>query len=105
MKASRELLDWLVDEKLMEWQIYNPDPHSENYMTEEMMKECIHYIIEKIIKEMTEVQKDKLSVGYPMETEEDMIESIKNRAKIAVLHYSVKQNMPKQDPIININAF
>lgn len=100
-------MEWLVNEKLNEWQIYNIDPSSENYINEEAMKDCIQYIIKRIVLEMTPIQKDVLSVGYPMDTEEQMIESIKNRAKIVVLNYSVKQNTPKEanEVIGNINAF
>ena len=100
-------MEWLVNEKLIEWQVYNVDPSSENYITEEGMKDCIEYIIKKIMIEMTPVQLDVLSVGYPMDDDDKMIESIKNRAKIAVLNYSVKQNMPKEsnEVISNINAF
>ena len=50
---------------------------------------------------------DILSVGYPMETEDERIESIKNCAKLAVLNYSIKQNQTlEHDEVLkNINAF
>ena len=107
VKDSRELLDYLINQKLAEWQIYNVDPSSDNYINEEDMKSCIEYIIKNIILEMTPVMNDILSVGYPMETEEEKIESIKNCAKIAVLNYTIKQNQPSEheDVIKNINAF
>lgn len=107
VKDSRELLEWLVNQKLVEWQIYNLDPASDNYVNESDMKSCIEYIIKKIIMEMTPVMKDVLSVGYPMDTQDDMIESIKNCAKIVVLNYSVKQNQPQEheEVIKNINTF
>lgn len=107
VKDSRELLEWLVNQKLIEWQIYNLDPASDNYINESDMKASIEYIIKKIIMEMTPVMRDVLSVGYPMETEDDMIESIKNCAKIVVLNYSIKQNQPQEheEVIKNINAF
>lgn len=107
VKDSRELLDYLVNQKLAEWQIYNVDPSSDNYINDSDMDECILYIIKKIIIEMTPVMKDKLSVGYPMETEEEQINSIKNVAKLAVLNYSIQQNQPKEhtEVIKNINAF
>lgn len=107
VKESRELLDYLVEQKLTEWQIYNIDPSSDNYVTEENMKDAIEYIIKKIIMEMTPVSKNALSVGYPMETEEEMIESIKNCAKIAVLNYTIQQNASQEhdEVIANINAF
>lgn len=107
VRDSRDLLEYLVNQKLTEWQVYNIDPASDNYISESNMNECIVYIIKKIILEMTPVMKDKLSVGYPMETEEQQIESIKNVAKLAVLNYSIQQNQPKEhnEVIKNINAF
>lgn len=107
VKESRELLDYLVNQKLAEWQIYNVDPSSDNYMSEGKMNECIVYIIKRIMLELTPVMKDNLSVGYPMETEEQQIESIKNVAKLAVLNYSVHQNQPQEHDkaVTNINAF
>lgn len=107
VKDSRELLEYLVEQKLMEWRIYNVDPSSDNYVTEENMKDSIEYIIKKIIVEMTPTTKNVLSVGFPMDTEEDMIESIKNCAKIAVLNYSINQNKDQdhEERIQNINFF
>lgn len=107
VKASRDLLDYLVVQKLVEWQIYNMDPSSENYITEAKMQDAIEYIIKKIILEMTPTARDILSVGFPMETESNMIESIKNCAKLIVLNYSIKQNTADQTAhmLPNINAF
>ena len=92
---------------MVEWQIYNMDPSSDNYITEAKMQDAIEYIIKKIILEMTPTARDILSVGFPMETESNMIESIKNCAKLIVLNYSIKQNTIDQTPHIlpNINAF
>lgn len=96
VKESRDLLEYLVNQKMMEWQVYNVDPSSENYMTEAKMKDAIEYIIKKVIVEMTPVTRDILSVGFPMKTEEQLIESVKNCAKIVVLRYSIDQNEPKE---------
>ena len=107
VKDSREFLEYLVSQKLAEWQVYNVDPSSDNYISEEGMKSCIEYIIKRVVLEMTPVARDVLSVGYPMDTEEDMIESIKNCAKISVLNYSIKQNQPVEhdDMLKNIKTF
>ena len=107
VKTSRDLLDYMVVQKLVEWQIYNMDPSSDNYITEAKMQDAIEYIIKKIILEMTPTARDILSVGFPMETESNMIESIKNCAKLIVLNYSIKQNTIDQTPhkLPNINAF
>jgi len=96
VKESRDLLEYLVNQKMMEWQVYNVDPSSENYMTEAKMKDAIEYIIKKMIIEMTPVSREILSVGFPMKTEEQLIESIKNCAKLVVLKYSIDQNEPKE---------
>ena len=108
VKDSRDLLDYMVNQKLTEWQIYHIDTSSDNYITENDMKDCIEYIIKKIIEELTDTSLLVLSVGYPMETEEQQIESIKNRAKLAVLNYAIQQNTPKEsgeEVLKNINSF
>ena len=42
-----------------------------------------------------------------MDTDEHMIESIKSKAKFAVLNYTIDQNTPKEqgEALKNINAF
>ena len=76
-------------------------------MSQNNMNDCIAYIIKGIIQEMTPTQKLVLSVGYPMETEQEQIESIKNKAKFVVLNYSIEQNTPKEqgEALKNINTF
>jgi radical SAM superfamily enzyme YgiQ (UPF0313 family) len=100
-------MEYLVNQALMEWQIYNLNPSTENFMASKEMEDAISYIIKKIMLELTETSRAMLSVGYPMETEEQQIESIKNRAKIAVLHYAINQNSENEEDraIPNINTF
>ena len=100
-------MEYLVNQALMEWQIYNLNPSTENFMASKEMEDAISYIIKKIMLELTETSKVMLSVGYPMETDEQQIESIKNRAKIAVLHYAINQNSENEEDraIPNINTF
>ena len=76
-------------------------------MSQNSMDNCIVYIIKGIINEMTPTQKMILSVGYPMETEAEQIESIKNKAKIVVLNYSIDQTTHKEqeDTLKKINIF
>ena len=107
VKESRDLLEYLINQKLAEWQIYNLNPDTENYMSQDNMSNCIGYIIKGIIQEMTPTQKLILSIGYPMETEAEQIESIKNKAKFVVLNYSIEQNTPKEqgEALKNINTF
>lgn len=106
VRDSRDLLEYLVSQALLEWQIYNMNPSTDNYMAEKEMESAIEYIIKRVVLEMTETSRLVLSVGYPMETQEEMIESIKNRAKLVVLNYAIKQNQPGQEePLKNINAF
>ena len=91
----------------MEWQIYNLDPSTDNYMKDQSIEESIIYVTKKVITELTPTSTAILSIGYPMETEEEIIESVKNRAKLAVLNYAVKQNSDEQntEQLANINAF
>ena len=101
-------MEYLVNQALMEWQIYNIDPSDENYMNEEDISKAIEYIMKKIMLEMTDSIKLKISVGYPFETEEEMLESIKNRAKLEVLNYSIRQNGDADSANLglrNINSF
>ena len=55
-------MEYLVNQKLAEWQIYNLNPETENYMSQDNMIACVQYIISGIIREMTAVQKNILSV-------------------------------------------
>lgn len=101
-------MEYLVNQALVEWQIYNIDPSDDNYMNEEDMSRAIEYIMKKIMLEMTDSIKLKISVGYPFETEEEMLETIKNRAKLDVLNYSIRQNSDIDNTNIglkNINTF
>lgn len=93
-------MEYLITQALNEWQIYNINLETENFLSDADIDNCIQYIIKKIIIELTESSRLVLSVGYPMETEEQMIESIKNRAKLQVLQYSIQQNQPHD--IINL---
>lgn len=101
-------MEYLVQQALLEWQVYNIDPETENYMNEQNIEYAIQYIMKKIIMEMTDSTKLRLSVGYPFDTEEEMLESIKNRAKLEVLNYSIRQNGDADSANLelrNINTF
>lgn len=101
-------MEYLVQQALLEWQVYNIDPETENYMNEQNIEYAIQYIMKKIIMEMTDSIKLRLSIGYPFETDEEMLESIKNRAKLEVLNYSIRQNGDADSANLglrNINTF
>lgn len=106
VQDSRDLMEYLVNQALLEWQVYHIDPATDNYMSEEKINESMEYIIRKVMLEMTPTCRARLSVGYPMETEDQMIESIKNKAKIVVLNYTIRQNNNDiGNEIPNINVF
>lgn len=108
VQDSRALMEYLVQQALLEWQVYNIDPETENYMNEQNIEYAIQYIMKKIMLEMTDSIKLKLSIGYPFNTEEEMLESIKNRAKLEVLNYSIQQNGDADNANLglrNINTF
>ena len=106
VQDSRDLMEYLVNQALLEWQVYHIDPATDNYMSEEKINESMEYIIRKVMLEMTPTCRARLSVGYPMETEDQMIESIKNKAKIVVLNYTIRQNNNDVETNIpNINVF
>jgi len=92
VEKSRELMDSLVKVKLIEWQVYNSNPKTENYMSQNEIDDAIKYIIKRLCMEMTPALKLQLGFGYPMDTLDSMVESIKNRAMLIVLEYSIQQN-------------
>lgn len=92
VEKSRELMDSLVKVKLIEWQVYNSNPKTENYMSQNEIDVAIKYIIKRLCMEMTPALKLQLGFGYPMDTLDSMVESIKNRAMLIVLEYSIQQN-------------
>lgn len=92
VEKSRELMDSLVKVKLIEWQVYNSNPKTENYMSQNEIDDAIKYIIKRLCMEMTPALKLQLGFGYPMDSLESMVESIKNRAMLIVLEYSIQQN-------------
>lgn len=94
---SRELMDALVKNKLIEWQIYNSNPKTENYMGQKEIDSAIEYIIRGVCYEMTPALKLQLGFGYPMDDKDSMVESIKKRAMLIVLEYSIKQNTVSTD--------
>lgn len=96
----------LITEYLAEWQVYNINTSTENYMGPNEQKEAIEYIIKKMMLNMTDTTRQQLGIGYPAETDEQLIKSIMEKAKIVVLNYSVKQNSVSVDNNIpNIHAF
>ena len=92
VEKSRELMDSLVKVKLIEWQVYNSNPKTENYMSQNEIDDAIKYIIKRLCVEMTPALKLQLGFGYPMDSLDSMVESIKNRAMLIVLEYSIQQN-------------
>lgn len=92
VEKSRELMDSLVKVKLIEWQVYNSNPKTENYMSQNEIDDAIKYIIKRLCMEITPALKLQLGFGYPMDSLESMVESIKNRAMLIVLEYSIQQN-------------
>lgn len=94
---SRELMDTLVKNKLIEWQVYNINVETENYMSQKEIDNAVVYIIKNICYEMTPALKLQLGFGYPMDDMDSMVESIKKRAMLIVLEYSVKQNEVSTD--------
>ena len=105
VQESRELLEYLVKSAMYEWIVYNINPSTENYMAKNEQEDCIKYIIQKIMENLTPAIEAQLAVGYPFDTEEEKIKTIMNRAKLVVLDYSIKQNTQTNNSnnIPNIN--
>ena len=94
---ARELMDTNVKNKLIEWRVYNINVETENYMSQKEIDNAVVYIIKNICYEMTPALKLQLGFGYPMDDMDSMVESIKKRAMLIVLEYSVKQNEVSTD--------
>lgn len=106
MQDSKNLMSSLISEKLAEWQIYNVNPESENYMNSAAQREAMEYITKHIISEMTPVKQYQLSIAYNMDTQEDQIKSILNEAKLAVLNHAITQNSRSgEEAMQNFNLF
>lgn len=104
VQDSRQLLEYLVKSAMYEWVVYNVSPSTENYMSSVEQKECINYIIQKIMENLTPAMEYQISIGYPFDTEEQKIKTIMNSAKLNVLDYSIKQNTNSNNSKIpNIN--
>ena len=105
VQESRELLEYLVKNAMYEWIVYNINPSTENYMAKNEQEDCIKYIIQKIMENLTPTIAAQLAIGYPFDTEEEKIKTIMNRAKLVVLDYSIKQNTQTNNSnnIPNIN--
>ena len=94
---ARDLMDTLVKNKLVEWQVYNINPKTENFMGTEEIANAITYIIKEICLEMTPALEVQLGFGFPMNTQDEMIKSIKSRAMLVVMEYTVQQNKVSTD--------
>lgn len=94
---ARDLMDTLVKNKLIEWQVYNINPQTENFMGTDEIANAITYIIKEICLEMTPALEVQLGFGFPMNTQENMIKSIKSRAMLVVMEYTVQQNKVSTD--------
>lgn len=92
VQESYKLMEYLVSTYFAEWRIYNINPSSENYMTEDNQKDAIKYCIRRIMENMTDTVRSQLSIAFTMDTREDMIKSILNTAKLHIIEYSVRQN-------------
>ena len=104
VQSSKELMENLVEEYLNRWRIYNPNPDTDNYVTTNNQEQIIQYIMKNMVLEMTDTIRAQLSIAYKVGTDEELLISIKEVAKIAVLNYTIQQNRTIPD-IPNINLF
>ena len=103
---SRELLNTLVKEALVEWSIYNVRREEESWMGEKRQEDCIEWVIERVYNLSTQAIIDQISIGYPADTMEKYLDSIKNITMLHVLEMSIKQNTidrNNEPPNINLN--
>ena len=95
----------LVQEYLDRWIVYHPDPSKDNYVTGKQQEEMIIYIMKSITTNMTDTIRDQLSIAFKVDTDDELLVSIKEIAKLAVLAYTVKQNAVSASNVPNINLF
>lgn len=104
VQKSRDLLNKMVADTLVEWSIYNVRAENESYINDERRDKCIEWIISRVIENSTPAIIEQVGIGYPAETQEQYINSIKNVAIIHVMDFTVKQNVKDmEDNIPNIN--
>lgn len=104
VQKSRDLLNKMVADTLVEWSIYNVRSENESYINDERRDKCIEWIIARIIENSTPAIIEQISIGYPAETQEQYINSIKNVAIVHVMEFTIKQNVKDmEDNIPNIN--
>lgn len=101
---SRELLNSIVKEALAEWSIFNIRAEEESYISPDRQKECIAWVINRVVKNSTPAIIEIVSLGYPASTMEEYIESITRITTIHVLELAVKQNTIDFDTVINPNT-
>lgn len=89
---ARNLLDAMVNDALTEWTVFNVRSEEEGFMNEARQKEAIQFIVRTIIERSTPAIIDQISIGYPADDTKQYTKIITQRALIAVLGYSVKQN-------------
>lgn len=104
VQSSKELMEGLVEDYLNRWRIYHPNPDTDNFVTTKNQEEIIQYIMKNMVLEMTDTIRSQLSIAYKVGTDEELLTSIKEVAKIAVLNYTIQQNRTVPD-IPNFNLF
>ena len=105
VQDSKKLMNDLVQEYLDRWIVYHPDPSKDNYVTGKQQEEMIIYIMKSITTNMTDTIRDQLSIAFKVDTDDELLVSIKEVAKLAVLAYTVKQNPVSTSNVPNINLF
>lgn len=104
--GSRELLNKLVVDALTEWTLYNIRAEEESYINESKRDACMAWVIARVIENSTDSVRAHIGIGYPAETQDQYINSIKNVAMIHVMDLVIKQNtkdMSDNIPNVNIN--
>ena len=101
---SRNLMEKLIQDALIEWSLFNIRTENEMYMTDEKRNQCTEWVIRRVIENSSEAVIDQLGIGYPANNNEELINSIKNVAMISVMNFTIEQNVKMMDDDIpNVN--
>lgn len=104
IEKSRKLMESMVDGAVTEWSLYNLRSEEEMRMTPDKRDKCLAWVIERVIENSTPSIITQIQIGYPAQTREQYINSIKNVALPYIIRLTVLQNTKNMDDNIpNIN--
>lgn len=106
VNKSRELLENMIEDSIVEWSLYNVKSQAESVIGIDRQRECLAWVIQNVYTNSTPAIMDKIRIAYPANDTDTYIQSIEKVAKIHVLQYALKQNtadISDGNPNVNIS--